>query len=97
MNSLGRHPSLKSREKENSSSRVYVLHKTSYTGILRRSCALTAKVCMYRFAYKIHCFFDAPVVIAVFVAISYLLSLVFQGNPMGVECSRKKTFFFYIY
>ena len=52
---------------------------------------------MYRFAYKSHCFFDAQVVIAVFVAISYLLSLVFQGNPMGVECSRKKTFFFYIY
>ena len=37
---------------------------------------------MYRFAYKSHCFFDAPVVIAVFVAISYLLSLVFQGNPI---------------
>ena len=23
--------------------------------------------------------------------------LVFQGNPMGVECSRKKTISFYIY
>ena len=73
MNSLGRHPSIKSGGRENSSSRVYILHETSYKGILRRSCMCIDRKDMYRFAFKSHCFFDAPLAIAVFVAISYLV------------------------
>ena len=97
MNSLGRHPSIKSGEKENSSSRVYVLHETSYRGILRRSCALTAKICTVLLSKaiafltlrlpsgRLRCY-ELPSIM-----------LVFQGNPMGVECSRKKTISSYVY
>ena len=89
MNSLGRYPSIKSGEKETSPSRVYVLHETSYTGILRRSCALTAKIC--------NVLLSKAIAFLTLQLPSPSIMLVFQGNPMGVECSRKKAISFYIY
>ena len=90
---MGWQPSLKSGEKEHSLSLVYVLHKSSYTGISRRSCALTAKICTVLLTKSIasltlqyHCClrcYKLPIM------------LVFQGNPMRVDFFRKKTFSFY--